>query len=122
VAATTEETILWACVSLYKKFQIDGKTELLFNQDLRVLTNQVENHPDKRIIDELRRKAQAEIRSGIPIKKNWQGLVKIFQEHFGENLYPDLPGEIPPRGSLSVITSNVPGSFVSDTSEELYDI
>jgi hypothetical protein len=122
VAGTSEKTILWACVSLYEKFQIDGKTDLLCNQDLQVISTKLKDYPDKPVIQELRRKAQADIRSEAFSKKDWQGLVQIFREHFGRNPYPDLPGETPPRNLSPALVPGIPGSYSPTASTGLDEI
>jgi hypothetical protein len=78
VAATTKKTILWACVSLYEKFQIDSKTDLLCNQDLWVISVELKNYPDRLGIQELRLKAQADIRSESFSKKTGKGWFRFF--------------------------------------------
>jgi hypothetical protein len=89
---------------------------------LRVISTELKDYPDRLVIQELRHKAQADIRSEAFSKKDWQGLVQIFREHFGRNPYPDLPGETPPRNLSPALISGVPGSYSPTTPTELDEI
>jgi len=119
VATQATDEALLAASYIHVRFRLDGKSDIICNQDITFIEKLFKEHPNQQRIREHYRTAYDKVQNEWLPDHKWIHLVSIFPGYFGIVMYPDLPEGTPVilpdktgEDSLLSTVSRLPGVFV----------
>jgi len=91
VATQATDEALLAASYIRVRFRLDGKSDIICNQDITFIEKLFKEYPDQQRIREHYRTAYDKVQNEWLPDDKWTHLVSIFRGYFGIVMYPDLP-------------------------------